>query len=92
MGAHFQLNFLDSFSLFDLSGYKIIGTSSTGTPINEYVDRNDKWVLVMGSEAHGISDSIYKTLTDKLAIPKNGKGESLNVGVAMGIFLYYLVQ
>ena len=46
----------------------------------------------MGSEAHGISDSIYKTLTDKLAIPKNGKGESLNVGVAMGIFLYYLVQ
>ena len=92
MGAHFQLNFLDSFSLFDLSGYKIIGTSSTGTPINEYVDRNDKWVLVMGSEAHGISDSIDKTLTDKLAIPKNGKGESLNVGVAMGIFLYYLVQ
>ena len=92
MGAHFQLNFLDSLSLFDLSGYKIIGTSSTGTPINEYVDINDKWVLVMGSEAHGISDSIDKLITDKLAIPKNGKGESLNVGVAMGIFLYYLVQ
>ena len=39
-----------------------------------------------------VFESLDKTLTDKLAIPKNGKGESLNVGVAMGIFLYYLVQ
>ena len=41
----------------------------------------------MGSEAHGIEKPIKSKLNMLYSIPKIGKGESLNVGVAMGIFL-----
>ena len=46
----------------------------------------------MGSEAHGISRDNYYHLSDTIAIPKIGKGESLNIGVAMGILLHQLTK
>ena len=47
---------------------------------------------IMGSEAHGISRDNYSHLSDTIAIPKIGKGESLNIGVAMGILLHQLTK
>ena len=41
----------------------------------------------MGSESHGISDEIMSLLDQELLIPKYGETESLNVGIATGIFL-----
>ena len=92
MGGHFQLNFLGYHNLAKLSNYSIIGTSSLGKSIHEYIPRSKNWVLVMGSEAHGMSNEVCNLLTDTYAIPKVGKGESLNVGVAMGVFLHNLVK
>ena len=46
----------------------------------------------MGSEAHGISEKTMERLDEIYTIPKLGKGESLNVAVAMGIFLDILVS
>ncbi len=44
-------------------------------------------ILIMGSESHGISDSLTSFVTTKITIPKWGKAESLNVSVATGILL-----
>lgn len=43
--------------------------------------------LIMGSESHGISEGILTQEVKKITIPKFGKAESLNVGVATGILL-----
>ncbi|HTY36952.1 MAG TPA: RNA methyltransferase, partial [Bacteroidota bacterium] len=47
-------------------------------------------VLVFGSEAHGISKEVRATSDNVVRIPKYGKAESLNVGVACGIVLAHL--
>jgi TrmH family RNA methyltransferase len=43
--------------------------------------------LLMGSESHGISDSLEKVVQHKITIPSFGQAESLNVGVATAIIL-----
>lgn len=47
-------------------------------------------VIVMGSESHGISQSIQSHITEHITIPQFGSAESLNVGVATGIIAGYL--
>jgi len=47
-------------------------------------------VFLMGSESHGISRDVQAVVTQKIAIPKIGMAESLNVGIATGIIAGYL--
>tara|TARA_Y100000590_G_scaffold457032_1_gene608797 strand:+ start:2438 stop:3196 length:759 start_codon:yes stop_codon:yes gene_type:complete len=49
------------------------------------VNYQENWALVLGSEAHGISDSFKEF--QKVTINKFGSIESLNVSVASGILL-----
>ena len=46
-----------------------------------------KTALIMGSESHGLSDNLLRTLDLKASIPKFGETESLNVAMATGILL-----
>lgn len=43
-------------------------------------------ILVMGNEAHGISEGVKKYITNMVTIPQYGHAESLNVGIATAIF------
>ncbi len=43
--------------------------------------------LLMGSESHGVSKEVLSYTTHRVMIPRFGKAESLNVGVATGILL-----
>ena len=66
--------------------FVVAGASLSGTNLyNTSFSR--KTALVMGSESHGISDNILKMLDQELLIPQYGQSESLNVGIAAGIFL-----
>lgn len=69
--------------------YFIISTSLTGTDYTRLTKPN-RWVLILGSEAHGVSPEASKLAHQNLKIPKRGQGESLNVAVAAGIFLNHL--
>ena len=42
-------------------------------------------IVVMGNEAHGIRDAIAPLIGQKIRIPRYGRAESLNVGVATAI-------
>jgi len=89
MGSHFFLKFY-SISIKNLSenNYKIIGTDTLGIPINEYNwEKTDKWVLVLGGEAQGISQENRILLDETISIPKYGHGESLNVAISGAILL-----
>ena len=81
-----------SASLRDLtgSGFGIYGADLDGTSAERWRP-NEKSVLVLGNEAHGLSAEVKAVLDDRIAIPQSGGGrgvESLNVGVAAGILLY----
>lgn len=48
---------------------------------------SDEAILLMGNEGNGISDSLIGFITDPIAVPRFGTGESLNVAMATGILL-----
>lgn len=70
------------------SGYKIYGTDvvNGGSPAYE----SNKHVLIIGSEARGMSNSIREICDKNLYIKMNDKCESLNAGVSASILMYEL--
>lgn len=92
MGAHFNLSWFGELSIDALDDYTLLGADHRGDPVQDLHSIPEKWALIMGSEAHGLSPEIQNALDYTIAIPKIGSGESLNVGVAMGILLQNLTQ
>ena len=92
MGSVFRVNvskvntidfLLDTASL----GVKSFGASLSGANIYECI-MPDQYVMVFGSESHGISIDVQSMLDEQLSIPSNNDSiDSLNVSVAFGIIL-----
>ena len=93
MGAHFSMNIvvdkIDShIKQLQSENFKIIAADlDTQDTIDSLEIDTDKWVLLLGSEAHGINKSILNQVDIKISIPQNGSLESLNVAVAGSILL-----
>ncbi len=49
-------------------------------------------LLVLGSEAHGLSDEIVQSCTDTVTLPMPGGTESLNAAIAGSIALYLALE
>ena len=97
MGAIFRVNVsyedLEN-KLLDLQnkGYEIIITD-LDTEFSCYdTELNKKCVVVIGNEAHGVSDRIKDIADKKIRIPMYGRTESLNASVAAGILIYESVR
>ena len=71
--------------------HKIIGANLEGLSASTYVF-SDKCVLVLGNEAHGISDQNQNYIEDCIFIDKIGSGNSLNVSVAGSILMYLMMK
>lgn len=96
MGAVYRIQFAHCNlpqKLDDLkkSGYQLIGADMSGTSLYSFQFAS-KTALVMGSESHGISSEIQQLLNERITIPRFGKTESLNVGIATGIILSHYHQ
>ncbi|SFB91174.1 RNA methyltransferase, TrmH family [Marinospirillum celere] len=65
----------------------VLGAFLEGESIHQLqlADPDQGGVLVMGSEAQGISPGVAALITRKITIPAFGQAESLNVGVATAI-------
>jgi TrmH family RNA methyltransferase len=92
MGAHFLLQMVTNCDLrkFKNSDHLIIGADHRGMPIVDFNHNAKEWVLVIGSEAHGISNENSNQIEYSLSIPAKGSGNSLNAAVAGSIMLYCL--
>ena len=90
MGSHFYFDCIvidNNQSIIDFLNKENFNTYCAdlkGEDISK-VNSNQKWAVILGSEAHGISKS-FKDY-DKITIKRSGKIESLNVSVACGIIL-----
>ena len=92
MGAHFLLQMVTNCDLriFKSSDHLIIGADHRGMSIVDFNHSAKDWVLVIGSEAHGISKENSDHIGYSLSIPAKGSGNSLNAAVAGSIMLYCL--
>ena len=67
--------------------YHVYGALLNGSEANIIKGSNYPGLLIIGSESHGISDTIQDLCTHKLTIAGKGQAESLNASVAAAILL-----
>lgn len=76
-----------------LLGLKAIGCPIVASALDGAVDfkeagLNRDCVIVVGNEAHGVSEDVLNLADCKVKIPMIGAAESLNAGVAAALLLY----
>lgn len=96
MGGHWDLRLTRTNALGALlrqlrrTGVRLYGADMQGTPAGAWKPAAPS-VLVLGSEAHGLSAAVYDAIDEPVALPgaPHRRGtESLNVAVAAGILIY----
>lgn len=93
MGSLFRLNILQVDDLAEellnnYSDFDIFAASLQCKTDLSSIKPKEKFGIVFGSEAHGISPKVLKTIKNHFIIPGKGQAESLNVAVSVGISLY----
>jgi len=79
---------LAAFMRINEDGMEFIGAEASGEDVDRF-NRGDGCLgLVIGSEAHGISEEVGKQLNGTVAIPMTENVESLNAAVSASILLY----
>lgn len=71
-------------------GFAVYGADMEGTPVSRWKPTVPS-ALVLGSEAHGLSDGVREKIGERVLIPgspRRGGTESLNVAIAAGILMY----
>lgn len=81
VGMRFTAKLPDTLYVLDMNGESIFDFSPS---VNDYG-------LVVGNEAHGVSDELRERASKILSLPMSGKVESLNAGISMSVALYTLV-
>ena len=66
----------------------MVATNSQAEQDFRSLEVTDQMTLVLGSEAHGVSDSILERASALVSIPMGLHVESLNVAVAAGLVMY----
>ena len=73
-------------------GYSVLSSQLDGDPFFERKDVASSFVLIIGNEGNGVSDSVKAEATHRLRLPMQGGAESLNAAVAAGIMMYDLTR
>lgn len=77
------------------NGYRILALEQHPNAIklsNLKTSELQNFVLIVGNEVEGISKEALELADDIVEIPMMGEKESLNVSVATGVALYYLLK
>jgi RNA methyltransferase, TrmH family len=69
---------------------KIYSASLNGKALQSF-GKLKEGIIIIGNEAHGVSDEVMQLVNEKITIPKIGQAESLNAAVATGIILSHVV-
>ncbi len=87
-GALFHVPVVADVALHELRALRLpfVGTSSHQGVAYTDADLSQPFALVMGSEAHGVSDAI--PIDSWLTIPHAGRAESLNVAMATTVVVF----
>ena len=86
MGAHLHIDNLQQLSIHNNESIKSIAATLNGTSHKDF-NPSKNWALILGNEAHGVTESLLDTADEQVSIPKLGNMESLNVGVAGSVLI-----
>ena len=92
MGAHFHIDNLQQLSeekilsILNNESIKTIAATLNGISHKD-LNPSKNWALILGNEAHGVTESLLDTADEQVSIPKLGNMESLNVGVAGSVLI-----
>ncbi len=98
MGSGFRIPFARTDDLpgalaeLEGRGYAVVAAALDGAPFYDRPPLGDRFVLVIGSEAHGVSRPVLARATLTLKLPMRGGAQSLNAAVAAGIMMYELCR
>lgn len=81
-------NLSGAIGFLKMSGLKMVAASEKGSIQLYQADLRGPLGIVMGSEEDGVSNDILEMMDETLKVPMSGETESLNVSVAMGMFIY----
>jgi len=90
MGAVFTVPVLivDDTWLADRKETIIASTTTGGSPLPSFTFPTTPYIVVIGSEAHGVSPTLSPFIKQNVYIPMQNHMESLNVAVIAGILIY----
>jgi len=93
MGSTFHIPIYNNVHLPDMlnaldTGVAVLSTAPRGDISIEQADISCRTIIVIGSEAHGISQQVLNRASASISIEMPGKAESLNASVAAGIIIY----
>ena len=98
MGSGFRVPFMQAAdlpaALRDLRarGWTVVASDLHGRDFYSRPDPGERFVLVIGSEARGISEAVRRAADTLVKLPMRGGAESLNAAVAAGIMMYELTR
>jgi TrmH family RNA methyltransferase len=93
MGAIFRLRIAQEVDLGAAlevarqADYRIYGADASAGERHDHAAYGSRTVVVLGNEAHGLSEPVRRRVDLLVRIPRYGEAESLNVAVACGILL-----
>ncbi|MFH5810423.1 TrmH family RNA methyltransferase [Companilactobacillus sp. FL22-1] len=87
----YRMDINQAISQAKQSGLKIYGSevNAQAKPYTK-LEKSDSFALIMGNEAHGVTQEVLNETDENIYIPILGKAESLNVAVAAGVLMYGL--
>lgn len=88
----FENTVSEKLEVLNHCGMILIGTKAADGEAPEQIIKKIKenWVLLMGSEAHGLPEDLLQRCHYTISLPRYGSGESLNLAVSAGICLHVL--
>ena len=98
MGSGFRVPFMcaedlpQALATLRRRGYTVVASDLRGADFYRRGEPGDRFVLVIGNEARGISDGVRASADMLLKLPMRGGAESLNAAVAAGILMYGLTE
>ena len=78
----------DEIKLMKNNNIKILSTSLSAAIDVKDIKKMDKYAIILGNEAKGVSEDIQKMADINVIIPISKKMESLNVAIAGAIMMY----
>ena len=98
MGSGFRVPYAHSEDLAQTlialrkRGWHVIASDLSGADFYAREELGERFVLVIGNEARGISDAVREAADCRVKLPMRGGAESLNAAVAAGIMMYELMR
>lgn len=98
MGSGFRVPFMAAEDLaaalaaLKARGWTVVASDLRGEDFYRRPDPGERFVLVIGNEARGISDAVRQAADMLVKLPMRGGAESLNAAVAAGIMMYEMTR